>query len=58
MAKYGGVGKKNRAKAQSSSKDKLELYLEQNSRSIILDIPASTVERPSHLFRFKPYSAN
>ena len=37
-----------------------KMYLEQNSRSITLDIHASTVEHPPHLFRFKPHrhSAN
>ena len=35
-----------------------KLYLEQNSRSITLDIQASTVERPPYLFRFKQHSAN
>ena len=34
------------------------MYLEQNSRSITLDIHASTNERPQHLFRFKPHRAN
>ena len=35
-----------------------KMYLEQNSRSITLDIHASMNERPPHLFRFKPHRAN
>ena len=35
-----------------------KMYPEKNSRSITLDIHASPVERPPHLFCFKPHSAN
>ena len=35
-----------------------KMYLEQNCRYITLDIHASTVERPPHLFLLKPHSAN
>ena len=35
-----------------------KMYSEQNSHSITLDIHASTVERPPHLFLLKLHSAN